>query len=306
MSFKKVAWVFDSPYFNLKDPNLRIKNLIHTQFNVMGWDSRIVHPNQVHLDHYDAAIFCSVDEKTYDAICRLKEQGTKTLFHHMESIFGFPMQREIFSEVDGVVCVSASLAYFTETVSKMGKCYHIDDPVDDIFFNLPFSEKKESRSVVYSGGNPSLAELYRPHVERAGWKLKVIGYPNDGRDYFREPDDYGGNPYWWVPSYREGSVALCAHDFTSGVNKSLIKVITSWANGLIPVAAPIPSYRTAVDHGLNGFIYHNFESVTSILKKIDDMNERDRLTLNSKGFEKSKDFRSFEIAKKWAALIESI
>jgi hypothetical protein len=306
MSFKKVAWVFDSPYFNLKDPNLRIKNLIHTQFNVMGWDSRIVHPSQVHLDHYDAAIFCSVDPKTLEAVQHLKGLGTKTLFHHMESIFGFHLQKEIFTEVDGVVCVSANLAYATETINKMGNCYHIDDPVDDIFFSMPRIEKKDLRTVVYSGGNPSLAELYRPHVERAGWDFKVIGYPNDGRDYFREPDDYGGNPYWWVPSYREGTVAICAHDFTTGVNKSLIKVITSWANGLIPLASPIPSYRNVISHGLNGFIYHNFESVTAALNKIDCMDEMGRLALVQRGFEKSKEFRAFEIAKKWAALIESL
>jgi len=306
MSFKKVAWVFDAPYFNLKDPNLRIKNLIHTQFNLMGWDSRIVHPNSLHLDNYDAAIFCSVDEQTFSAIEYLKAKGTKTLFHHMESIFGFPLQKEIFSSVDGVVCVSANLAYTTETLNKMGHCYHIDDPADDVFFSMPRPKKHNLNTVVYSGGNPSLAEMYRPHIENAGWHLKVIGYPNDGRDYFRDSDDYGGNPYWWLNPYQEAHVALCAHDFNTGVNKSLIKVITSWANGLIPLAAPIPSYRNAITHGLNGFIYHNFESITSNLIRISSLSEAGRLKILSLGYEKSKEFTSFQIAQKWAALIESL
>jgi hypothetical protein len=306
MNFKKVAWVFEAPYFNLKDPNLRIKNLIHTQLNFRGWDSRIVTPTEVLKDTYDAAIFCSVDKFTLDLIHVLKAKGTKTLFHHMESIFTFPLQKEIFSAVDAVVCVSANLAYTTQTVNKMGRCFHIDDPADDIFFNMPQTGKHEDLTVVYSGGSPGLAELYRPHIESSGWKLQVIGYPNDGRDYFREPDDYGGNPYWWVPEYRKCHVALCAHDFNAGVNKSVIKVITAWANGLIPVAAPIPSYRTIIDHGCDGFIYHDFESFSVLLKKIANIMSKDRELLLGNGYEKVKQFNSRNTAERWAGLIQSL
>lgn len=304
MSFKKVAWVFEAPYFNLKDPNLRIKNLIHTQFSLRGWDSRIVRPEDMLKDHYDAAIFCSVDQATLELIHVLKSKGTKTLFHHMESIFTFPLQREIFAAVDAVVCVSANLAYTTETVNKMGRCFHIDDPADDVFFHMPQTPKVEN-TVVYSGGSPGLAELYRPHVENAGWVLKVIGYPNDGRDYFREPDDYGGNPYWWVQSYRACQVSLCAHDFTAGVNKSVIKIVTSWANGLIPLAAPIPSYRTIVDHGLDGFIYHDFESLGNCLRQIAKMGS-DKDSLVSAGYKKVQNFNSQRTADRWAGLIEML
>jgi hypothetical protein len=301
MSFKKIAWVFDAPYFNLKDPNLRIKNLIHTRFNLMGWDSRVVLPQDVMKDRYDAAIFCSVDATTLNLVTRLKQVGTKTLFHHMESIFGFPLQKEIFSSVDGVVCVSANLAYATETIHKLGNCYHIDDPADDVFFSMPETPKKEKMTVVYSGGMPGLAELYRPHIEKAGWDLLVIGYPNDGRDYFREPDDFGGNPYWWVQEYRSCHASLCAHDFVGGVNKSVIKVVTSWANGLIPIASPIPSYRAVIDHGMNGFIYHDFESVGSILKNLKDFE-----ALKENGRKKAELFSSDAISKKWAVLIRNL
>lgn len=301
MRFKKVAWVFEAPYFNLKDPNLRIKNLIHTRFNLMGWDSRIVTPQEVLKDTYDAAIFCSVEPTTLDLVRKLKERGTKTLFHHMESIFGFPLQKDIFSSVDAVVCVSANLAYATETIHKLGRCYHIDDPADDIFFNLPETPKRPKKTIVYSGGMPGLAELYRPHIDRAGWDLLVIGYPNDGRDYFREPDDFGGNPYWWVPEYRTCHAALCAHDFTGGVNKSVIKVVTAWANGLVPIASPIPSYRSLITQGLDGFIYHDFESVGASLSRLNDLE-----SFQSKGYEKVRGFTSESIANKWAVLIQSL
>lgn len=306
MNFKKVAWVFEAPYFNLKDPNLRIKNLIHTQFNLRGWDSRVVQPKDVLKDNYDAAIFCSVDQNTLELIHALKLKGTKTLFHHMESIFTFPLQKEIFASVDAVVCVSANLAYTTETVNKMGKCFHIDDPADDVFFTMPETPKLNENTVVYSGGSPGLAELYRPYIENAGWRLKVIGYPNDGRDYFREPDDYGGNPYWWVQSYRECHVALCAHDFTAGANKSVIKIVTAWANGLLPIAAPIPSYRTIVTHGVDGFIYHDFEYFEGLLRKISSMSSYEKESLVINGREKVNNFNSSKTSERWAGLIQSL
>jgi len=297
--------MFGGSSFNLKDPNLRIKNFIHSNMNLLGWQSFIIsNPTEIYSNNLNAVIFCSVDETTFQVIKECKAKGIKTFFHHMESIFSFPYQKEIFSSVDYVVCVSPMLAYHTETVHKLGNCVHIDDPADDIFFNCEnYPLKYENFTAVYSGGNPHLANMYRKHVEQAGWDFKVIGYPNDGRDYFREEDDYGGNPYWWVEEYRKCHVAICAHDFVAGINKSIIKVVTSWSNGLIPLASPIPSYRAAIDHNVDGFIYHSFEDVTCLLKNLPKRNLK---SLKENGFKSVQEYRTSEITKKWMAVIDSL
>jgi len=297
--------MFGGSTFNLKDPNLRIKNFVHSNMNLLGWQSFIIsEPSEIFLNKLNAVIFCSVDELTLETIKACREKGIKTFFHHMESIFSFPYQKEIFSLVDCVICVSPMLSYHTETTHKLGKCLHIDDPADDVFFNHEtYPEKYKKFTVVYSGGNPHLANMYRKHVEEADWDFKVIGYPNDGRDYFREEDDYGGNPYWWVNEYRKCHVAICAHDFFTGVNKSVIKVVTSWANGLIPLASPIPSYRSAISHGIDGFIYHSFEDVTILLKSFPDRNLE---ALKQNGNKAVQNYRTSEITKRWMATIDNL
>jgi len=303
--FRKIGWMFGASTFNLKDPNLRIKNFVHSNMNLLGWQSFIIsHPNEIFDNKLNAVIFCSVDELTLQTVKKCKDAGIKTFFHHMESIFSFPYQKEIFSLVDFVICVSPMLAYHTETTHKLGKCVHIDDPADDVFYDCSnYPKKHEKLTAVYSGGNPQLANMYRKHVEDAGWGFKVIGYPNDGRDYFREEDDYGGNPYWWLDEYRKCHVAICAHDFVTGVNKSVIKVVTSWANGLIPLASPIPSYRATIDHAVNGYLYHSFEDVTDILKKLSDINHKQII---ENGNQAVQYYKTCEITKKWMATIESL
>lgn len=298
----KVAWLFSEDKFNLKDPNLRIKQFIHAQMLLSGWQSWVT-SDPSKLWDADVVICCSVDQRTLDIIKECKRRGIKTLFHHMESIFGLPLQEEIFRAVDTVVCVSAGLAYMTETRYAHGRCIHIDDPADSRFFNhTPYPEKHSTLTCVYAGGSPYLAELYRPHVEKAGLDFKVLSYPNDGRDYFREPDDYGGDPYWWLDEYRKCHIALCAHDTNSGMNKSIIKIVTAWSNKLLPVVSPIPSYRSVVEQNINGFIYHSFEHLTDILKN----HVNDRARLIEAGFSKVKNYSTGAVADRWMQLIKML
>jgi len=305
MSYRKVAWHFQAPSFNRKDPNLRVKDIIHQRMRSFGWTSDIVCSEQEILSgRYDAVIFCSVDEQCYKIIQTLKQQKTATFFHHMESIFTFPLQREIFQAVSGVICSSAALAIASER-HQLGRCFHIDDPADDIFYQVddkkPLSEI--GWNVVYAGGSVHTAENYRGAVESAGWKFKVLTYPNDGRDYFREADDYNGNPYWWLPEYRDARVALCAHDVNMLPNKSAIKVITAFASGLVPVASPISSYRHAIKHGVNGLLFHSHADLTSALKwmKADPLNWG-RLKIG--GIKEADKYDSGTVAQSWMRLIE--
>ena len=301
MSFRKVGWVYEHANFNLKDPNTRIKNIIHTNMQSIGWASEML-PKSIKEFEHNAIIFCSLDEITLRMINYCKSKGIVTIFHHMENIFGLPLQDQVFKSVDAIFCSSANLAYTTETNHGFGKCYHIDDPADDYFYQWNSFNKNTDLTAVYSGGSSYLAEMYRPHVEKAGWKYEVLTYPNDGRDYFRETDDYGGNPYWWVEKYRKAHVSICAHDFVQGINKSAIKVVTAWANGVVPVAAPIPSYRSLIEHNINGYLYHSFEDVTRVLTYLSD---RDKLylTLNRLGLQAGR-YKPHAVAVRWMSLID--
>lgn len=305
---RRVGWLYDETTFNLKDPSSRIKNFISQNMNFLGWDSFLVYSKTFSnhdLDNLDALVICSIDIPTLKIIEECKKRSIVVLFHHMECIFTLPLQKEVFKKCDAIVCVSAQLAHETEAVNGMGLAFHIDDPADDIFFEKEMKETVPNLTVTYAGGDRGVGLYYADTISNMGWHFHNMTYPHDGvRDYFREEDDYGGNPYWWLDTYRSYHVSLCHQDPVCGRFKSHIKIVTAFANGLIPVARGIPSYRSVISHGENGFIFRDLEELKKILQILKDDSYRNYVRQNA--IKTGENFTSMKIASKWMHLIHSM
>lgn len=303
---RTVGWLYEQDSFNLKDPSSRIKNFIMTNMRMLGWDSFIInYSDKPVLEHFDAIVICSLGEEVLEMVKECKKKGIVVLFHHMECIFCLDYQSDIFKLCDGIVCVSAQLAHETETVRGMGRSFHIDDPADDIFYDKPRVSPRDIPTVTYAGGDRGVGIYYSDTIINSGWYFHNMTYPHDGqRDYFRDEDDYGGDPYWWLDAYRTCHVSLCHQDPIQGRFKSHIKIVTAFANGLIPVARGVPSYRNVITHGEDGFLFNDLEELKDILEMLKDDKYRNYVMANSK--RTGERFRSMNIASKWMHLIHAL
>ena len=302
LSVKKnvsIAWML--PGINPEDPATRIRRLnINKYFNdnSVGVKTCIV-TNYLTLSPYEirnkigestVAVFTTYTSKDKEAIDYLKNIGVRVIYDIAEAIFDMPGVAECLKLADGIVCCSEKLA---EMCMERGlrNVMVIKDAIEKW---APVKEHKEIEKpkALYMGmgGNSFLVtEFLKDTITEAGYDLEVI----------TEWDD--ATKKWSLETWAEDMVAcdvvLCPQRVDVQPAKSDVKASVAMALGMPVIASSLPSYRTIIKNGENGYICETKDDWKEALIKCKDY--KHRAEIGKKAIGSIKDHSIETVAEQW-------